>query len=225
MFCGRKETPVNEPQTSNSGFPWDRITAISSALIALLALISSCYQADLNRGLTETLAQKQQKFQDEEAEASRIHRKLSVKPILVKKRDLSLQVERPGLFLENRGAGPAIIYDLVIFKDRELLARVDSEESVAAILAEFDIKSEIVNWLAIRGTYAVLPGEDIQIFGLPKAAFNERRWRERFSKAVTEMGLGYCYCSIYEECWKDTPWAAPEALTQCNGVDYTQEPE
>lgn len=215
---------MTDLKSTSTGLPWDRITAVSSVIIALLALASSVHQAALNRRLNREMAESQREFQKQEADASRLHRKLSVKPRLVYKRDLAYQSERPGILLENRGLGPAEIYDLAIFRGQDLVGRGDSEESMLALLEEFGINSNVVRWHAILGSYTVLPGDDIQIFGTTAEAYRDPNWYQRFTKAMKDMEIGYCYCSIYEQCWKHSAWASSmPAPDRCEGVVYTED--
>lgn len=194
-----------EPKARRSTPPWDRITAISSIVVAVLALIASVYQANLNRELTRDIALNQIEFQKVEAEKSRLHRELSVMPIVSHKRDLALQSEQPGFALENRGIGPALIKNALVYRKGQLVGRADSRASMAALVREFDINYKEVRWQTVAG-YTLLPGESVLVISAFASTFPSQQWRDHFFAAIDEMDMAYCYCSMYDRCWRASSW-------------------
>lgn len=194
-----------EPKAESAKAPWDRITSIASMIVAVLALVASVYQARLNRELTRDIALNQQEFQSSEAQASRLHRELSVMPIVFYKRDLALQSEQPGFALENRGIGPALIKDAWAYRRGQLVGRADSRASMVAILREFGIDYEEVQWQTIAG-YALLPGQTVPVVSTLASTYPSERWRDHFFAVIEEMEWAYCYCSVYDRCWRGASW-------------------
>lgn len=54
------------------------------------------------------------------------------------------------------------------------------------------------------------------IFRIPKTAGNAKIW-ERLKTAQSRWGVDFCYCSVFDECWRvPSKWAEPQRVKQCS---------
>ncbi|MCA9741324.1 MAG: hypothetical protein H6695_08455 [Deferribacteres bacterium] len=159
----------------------DQITAIATVSIALLALFVSIWQGAL----------------------ARKHNRLSVKPFLQVETSI---VEPFGVWVHNKGVGPAIIATAQVYKNGKRIGNSSDSDSAdiskrESILAEFGLNKEWINfgfWDAkALALGAVSAGESVQILGLTSKLNKENQ--QKFIQSLQSFGLKIEYKSVYAE--------------------------
>jgi hypothetical protein len=160
---------------------WDRTTAIIGICIAIIALAISIYEGYSNRK----------------------HNRLSIKPKLDIQLDWGLESES-GLFVYNRGLGPAQIKSFQILLSDNLL---QPEEFLYHLGYAFKSAPEkfVEEHTLFSGKFLfpgniIDKGEVVTIFGIPKGTIT-RNEVESFNKFFAKQVKIYItYCSFYDEC-------------------------
>lgn len=155
----------------------DDVVAYGAAVVALAALGVSIWQGMLTRE----------------------HNRLSVLPVLFAHSDFTLGTEDSGLFLANRGGGPAILKASTISvnggKPREMNA-----DGWQTILREGGVSrsAATISWRFERGA-VVDPHDPILVLRLDNGGTADEL-RELTKFVRNDLRMEFCYCSLYEEC-------------------------
>ena len=181
-----------EVRIVNSAGGWhEPVAAFSAIVVALAALGVSLWQGYLQYRNNKT----------------------SVRPILVGFSDFVDATEQPGLLIENRGIGPAIIKSAEIYVRNSPIGTMthqtwDEAMRVGGIFN--DVRA--FHW-SIEQDFPMNPGSQMLLFGLSKG------WRRSAIPQLQQfvqkdLRVDLCYCSLYADCWtlifeKDTYRSAP----------------
>lgn len=64
-------------------------------------------------------------------------------------------------------------------------------------------------------TRFVAPGKQQMVFRIPKRPDNAQLW-DRLDAAQSRWSIDFCYCSVFNECWRvPSKWAEPEPIKEC----------
>jgi len=169
--------------------PWDRITAITAAVTALISVMISLAALFITSENSK-----------DQLELAWTHNKLSVRPILSFKRVLSSANERIGVAIENEGLGPALIKRMIYGLNNEWLDET-GRKGAQRVLRELDIPRRIIagGSYADNGRSILSQGETKWLYyAVTSEDFEEKR--ELLKKISTKVNLAICYCSMYGEC-------------------------
>lgn len=125
--------------------------------------------------------------------AARKHNRLSVFPIL----QFHQSNVKPGLYLQNRGLGPAVLTDMEMRLDDKYYLSVDGEkfsELVFDIISarKIDISGSDYQVTGFRGVASILPLGELELIRLE----NQSKLKE-FNKLLGFIRLGVCFKSVY----------------------------
>lgn len=117
----------------------------------------------------------------------------------------------------NRGVGPAHQKSLrVKFEDRYVTS---TKELFAASLGADRAADALDALIVLRNgvqTRFIPGGEQQFVFRLPKTAENAPYW-EQLEVAQARWSVEYCYCSVFEECWRvPGKWQEPIPVQACH---------
>lgn len=120
------------------------------------------------------------------------------------------------LDLLNRGVGPAHEESLRV-KVGGRYVRSMSELISASLGPEQAAKArDVLHPLWNRVLTRFIPaGQSQMIFRLPRTTENAQFW-DLLKQAQSRWDVGFCYCSVFDECW-DVPgkWQEPKRVQQC----------
>jgi hypothetical protein len=155
----------------------DDAVAYVAVVVALMALGVSIWQGVLTRQ----------------------HNRLTVLPVLFAYADFTLGTEESGLFLANRGGGPAILNSsMVSLKGKK--AQHMTHDGWQAVLRDggMSLKAATISWRFEPG--AVVDAHDpILLLRLDKGGtVDELKELKQFVQKDLRVEL--CYCSLYDEC-------------------------
>jgi hypothetical protein len=121
------------------------------------------------------------------------------------------------LDLLNRGVGPA--------HEKSLRVKVDGRyvksfsQFVAASLGpeQAAAAEKVLDPLHDGVPTRFIPGGQSQfVFSLAKTPQNAVYW-DALAKAQSRWGVEFCYCSVFDECWRvRSKWNEPEPVKQCS---------
>ena len=121
----------------------------------------------------------------------------------------------------NRGVGPAHERSLRVTVDGqyarsfdELVAKSLPAEQAAEVDKARKDKVMMLLQNNVR-TRFVGGGEPQLVFRIAKTPENARLW-EILAQAQERWDIEYCYCSVFDDCWKvDGKWSEPKPIHEC----------
>jgi hypothetical protein len=121
------------------------------------------------------------------------------------------------LDLFNRGVGPAHEKSLRVKVDgRYVTSTVDL---IAASVTADDVAAanKVLHVLRNGVKTRFIPGGQQQfIFRIAQTSENASYW-EQLERAQTKWSVEYCYCSVFEECWRvEEEWHEPQPIKGCS---------
>jgi len=153
----------------------ERITAIATVIIAVAALWVAVWQG------CET----------------RRHNRLSVKPHLTFLYKKAKGSDFIGLFLFNKGVGPAIVDSFEIYVDNESIAE-EGYGGWKTAIARVGLNEDWIYYYAIRPNNAIEQGEEQVLLGISRSN-QTPELLEKFHKAYSRIRINIKYKSIYED--------------------------
>jgi hypothetical protein len=176
------EEPAGRTARSYGSRRWqDDVVAYGAAVVALAALGVSVWQGILTRD----------------------HNRLSVLPVLFAYSDFTLGAEGSGLFIANRGGGPAILNSSTVSLEGKKPQNM-TDEGWQAIMRDsgMSLKAGTISWRFEPG--AVIDAHDpILVLRLDNGeTVDELSALKQFVEA--DLRLELCYCSLYRECRRMT---------------------
>lgn len=136
-----------------------------------------------------------------EYNAARDHEKKQVTPILEYRRIIASHGRKSGIFLDNKGFGPARLTDLLIYNDKRFIGAFDSRECARDILRRLDLNYTHVQFNAVAGIATILPGEtfDVIYFSGESNEYHGTGYVNQEQK-LRNIDIVFRYCSIYDDC-------------------------
>ena len=153
----------------------ERITAIATVTIAVIALLVAVWQG------CET----------------RHHNRLSVKPQLTFLYKTAKGSDFVGWHLFNKGVGPATIESFEIYVDNEPTSE-DGYGGWKTVISRVGLNEDWVYYYAIRPNNAMEKGEEQVHLGVSRSNQTPERL-EMFHKACSRIRINIRYKSIYED--------------------------
>jgi hypothetical protein len=123
-------------------------------------------------------------------------------------------VEVISLDLLNRGVGPAHEQSLRLKVDGRYVTSL--QEFMEASLGPEQAAAAASTLRAMKNSVRTrfIPGGQQQfVFRIPKTPENERYW-EQFKTSFDKWDVDYCYCSVFQDCWR-----VPDELSEPQPVD------
>lgn len=152
----------------------DGIIALCSVLIAFSALVIAAYSS------YET----------------RKYNRISMTPVLDDELVFNTASERIGLFVENKGVGPAVIDKWELLVDGEHYRKHGIERFEK--LTEFLNLEENVNWGYFKPGSLLLQGQCCELFAVDSAPYSIRR-NDDLRSALERITITITYTSLYKE--------------------------
>lgn len=151
----------------------DTITAISSVIIALIALIVAIWQGIETRN----------------------HNRRTLTPKLSITRDLRNEAEDIGIFIESVGLGPVIIKKVVItINDKQY--NVSSQEAWKNVLCHLDINEFWTQWYAISEDTLFPVGKSDFLLAAAREGLSSDN-KSRLQRATDKIAVTIDYASVY----------------------------
>lgn len=121
------------------------------------------------------------------------------------------------LDLLNPGVGPAHEESLRVTVDGKYVRSVKelyaASLRVAATGGVWPFANEMVE-NDVR-TRFIAPGQQQTVFRISKRPDNAQLW-DRLDAAQSRWDIDFCYCSVFNECWRvPSKWAEPEPVKEC----------
>ena len=151
----------------------DTITAISSMIIALIALVVSIWQGIETRN----------------------HNRRTLTPKLSITRDLRNEAEDIGIFIESVGLGPVIIKKVVITIDDKQY-NVSSQEAWKNVLCQLDINESWTQWYAISEDTLFPVGKCDFLLAADRDGLSSSN-ESRLKRATEKIEVTIDYDSVY----------------------------
>lgn len=126
------------------------------------------------------------------------HQELSVMPLMAVNEGWSGDETFVGIQISNQGLGPALVKPIKLAVDGKGVA--GWSEAIAAL--GIDNTDEWLSFFTIdEGRYPWKSGVTMDLFGLAldSESYSEER-RDLVLNVVSRIGLGICYCSMYDQC-------------------------
>jgi hypothetical protein len=127
------------------------------------------------------------------------------------------------LDLVNPGVGPAHEKSLRVKVDNRYVRSV-SELLIASLGPQEAAEAQEpldFNWTGMR-TRFIGAGKSQFVFRTAKTEANAKYW-DRLAAAQPRWSVDYCYCSVFEECWRvKDKWSEPEHVKECKRDEATE---
>lgn len=121
------------------------------------------------------------------------------------------------LDLFNPGVGPAHEKSLRITVDGRYVRSMNEFYAASLGAAVLAGPRPFAHEMVKNGvrTRFVAPGQQQMVFRIPKRPDNAQLW-DRLDAAQSRWSVDFCYCSVFNECWRvPSKWAEPEPVNEC----------
>ncbi len=121
------------------------------------------------------------------------------------------------LDLLNPGVGPAHEESLRITVDGHYVRSMNEFYAASLGPAVLNGSRPFAREMVKNGvrTRFIAPGQQQMVFRIPKRPDNAKLW-DRLDAAQSRWSVDFCYCSVFNECWRvPTKWAEPERVKEC----------
>ena len=144
-------------------------------------------------------------YKDEELQ--RTNQVLSVRPLLTAYSEFLDESAHPGLLIENRGAGPAVVKATDVTVGQDPYGSM-THGNWAKVLVASGLSDKIrTEYYSIETGFIVPTAKPVLLLGLadqldpknPEHRANATVLREFVKKSLK---ISICYCSLYDECWR-----------------------
>ena len=160
---------------------WTIFLSIAAVLVSLTSAAVSIYTASFSKKL---------------AEANLAHNRMTVRPLLRTHWVLLPEDASAGLYLSNRGVGPAVVRSAWLYFDGTRVGEMqDDVWDRLTSMANFD---DAVTWWSLENGSVIQTTQVIKLFGTTKPG--KKALLEGFLKK--RLGVEVCYCSLYDDCWR-----------------------